>query len=180
MKDMPTLYGEWVKAWYDSQRRNGIDRLTDFPIDPLVKSPNDVANLTSITFPAPGKSWPVALDARGFNNVISHLKLINTTMIHHGMPVITDVKLSGQSPHLSVTYNLALYIIPASPPAKADPMIGSDATGAGGGGSGGGSPGNPSGKQMFTPSAANTGGGGGGAAPGGGGVQGPAMKPKGP
>lgn len=63
-------------------------------------------------------------------------------MEHHGMPVINNVVISGQSPDLMLDYEMALYIIPRTPPPARDPMIGGGAGApAGGMGMGAGMPG---------------------------------------
>ena len=61
-----------------------------------------------------------------------------------GMPVVDNVELQGQSPDLTMTYDMALYIIPPANPPAPDPVIGAGGgggapaqTGFGGPGSGG-------------------------------------------
>ncbi len=138
LRDLPTVYGSWITAWYDAQRNSGIARLpgTEFPIEPVALDPNGIATLDHLTFPRSGQGWPVAVEAKNFDDAMAHLRRFNTMQLH-GMPVISNVALSGQSPHLTMTYSLSLYIIPGSAPPPADPRIGQggvtggSATGAG-------------------------------------------------
>jgi hypothetical protein len=150
-RDIPTVWGRWVTAWYDAQRNYGISRLpgTEFPIDAFSTDPNAIANIEHLTFPADGKPWPVRVEAKSFDEAMAHLRRFNT-MQKHGMPVVSNVSLSGQSPHLEMDYTLALYIIPppsSTPPA--DPRLGSRAAaGVGGMGGMGGYPGMSGGPPM--------------------------------
>lgn len=148
IKDLPTRYGKWITAWYDLQIRMGIRRQsgTDFALPALVKIPNDIATLDHITLPdQAGKPWNVAVEATSFDAGLAHIRKF-LTMTGHGVPVVDNVALTGHSPHLSMTYTLALYIIPRVKPTPADPVI-SPAPTAGGamGGPMGGSMGGPMG-----------------------------------
>jgi hypothetical protein len=53
-----------------------------------------------------------------------------------GMPVIDNVALQGTSPNLTMSYNLALYIIPRNPPPQSDPRLTGQPTAAPAGGAG--------------------------------------------
>ena len=123
IKEVPVLFGTWVTAWYDAQKKDGIDRQgTEFPIGPIVTTPNDVATLDHLTFPADNKTWPVTVSAKSFNLAMAHLRRFNS-MMQHGMPVVDNVTLAGQSPNLQMSYDLALYVIPPVAPGVADPTI---------------------------------------------------------
>jgi len=138
LNDVPTAEGTWVTKWYDAQRGQGITRGegVEFPVPPLASDPNGVAALTSITFPDKSP-WKVTVICKSFDEAMAHLRRFNG-MEKHGMPVINDVSISGQSPELEVSYSLALYVIPWQAPPAADARIGSGgATGGGGGGMGG-------------------------------------------
>jgi hypothetical protein len=158
IRDLPTVYGRWLTAWYDAQRDSGIARMpgTEFPIDAFSTDPNAISSITNhLTFPKDGSPWVVNLDCKSFDDAMAHLRRFNT-MQWHGMPVVNNVALSGQSPHLNLAYTLALYIIPANPAPPADPRLGSKVSGGGAGGAGmmgmpggpGGYPGMPSGAGM--------------------------------
>ena len=133
LKDLPTRYGKWITAWYDLQARMGIRRQpgTDFALPAFVKMPNDISTLDHITLPdQSGKPWNVAVEAKSFDAGMMHLRKF-LTMTGHGVPVIDNVALAGHSPQLSMTYNLAMYIIPRVKPTPADPIISPVATGGG-------------------------------------------------
>lgn len=171
VKDVPVLFGTWVTAWYDAQKKDGIDREgTEFPIGAIVTTPNDVATLDHLTFPGDGKTWPVTVNAKSFNAAMAHLRRFNS-MTQHGMPVINNVALAGQSPNLQMSYDLALYVIPPVAPGTADPTIsatgGASAAPATGGY--GGFPGGPPGfgGGQFGPGGPAGGGGRPGGIPGG-------------
>ena len=144
VKDLPTVWGKWITAWYDAQYKYGITRKTSFPIPSFSTDPNDVSKLTYIAFPEAGKPWPVTVECKSFDDAMAHLKRFNTIQIH-GMPVVDNVTLAGQSPNLLLSYNLAIYIIPGNAPPVVDPTIGGvTVVGGSGGGFGGGSGGPPS------------------------------------
>jgi hypothetical protein len=130
-RDLPTVYGRWLTAWYDAQRNSGVARQpgTEFPIDAFPPDPNYIATIDHLTFPKDGTPWPVNLDCKSFDDAMAHLRRFNT-MQKHGMPVVNNVALSGQSPHLNLSYTLALYIIPATAAPPADPRINGAKTGA--------------------------------------------------
>ena len=142
-RDIPTVWGQWVTAWYDAQRNSGVAREpgTEFPIPEFMADPNQLTTRLAdhLTFPADGKTWPVRMQCKTFDDAMNHLRRFNS-MEHHGMPVINNVALAGQSPNLELSYDMALYIIPRTAPPKTDPMIGggTGAPGAGGGGGFGG------------------------------------------
>ena len=138
-KDLPTYWGTWVTKWYDDQNRQGIARApgTFFPIDAFPADPNQIAALTSITFPKPADTWKVQVECKTFNEAMNHLRRFNK-MQGHGVPVVDKVALSGQSPHLLMNYEMAPYIIPSTAPPQKDSRIGGEVSvGAGGGGGGG-------------------------------------------
>jgi hypothetical protein len=118
----------------------------------LATEPNGIASLTSITFPSPKSPWKVSLICQTFDDAMAHLRRFNG-MMGHGMPVVDAVTLSGHSPELILSYNLALYIIPGQAPPPVDTRIG-----AGGGSGGGGGMGKMGGMQG--PMSAGSGGGG--------------------
>ncbi len=141
VRDLPTAWGEWITAWYDAQRNLGVARVPgmQFPIPALADSggyanPNAIASLDHLTFPQDGRTWTVNLEAKSFDQAMAHLRRFNSIQ-RHGMPVINNVTLSGQSPNLQLSYELALYVIPNSPPPAEDPYINSS-TGTAGGTSG--------------------------------------------
>lgn len=136
VKDLPTVWGTWVTAWYASQWRDGITNLTSFPIDSFSSDPNDVAKLQSLQFPL-DKPWEVEVVAKNFDSAMAHLRKFNK-MQRHGMPVIDRVSLAGNSPNLHLTYDLRMYVIPPTAPPPADPKI-TSTTAAGGSGGGPGS-----------------------------------------
>ncbi|HLK61062.1 MAG TPA: hypothetical protein VKU00_31140 [Chthonomonadaceae bacterium] len=147
-KDLPAYWGKWITGWYDSQVNQGVVRTPDtvFPIEGFPADPNYLATLTSITFPR-GKPWNVTLECKSFADAMNHLRRFNR-MQNMGVPVINNVALSGQSPQLTLSYELALYIIPSEAPPAKDPRIGAGAGGGAGGGMGGmmGGPGGMGGK----------------------------------
>jgi len=134
--NIPTDWGRWVSAWYDAQRNLGVSRLpgSEFPIESFPTDPNYISTLNALHFPNNG-DWPVTVEAKSFNAAMAHLRRFNT-MEGHGMPVINNVSLAGQSPNLAMNYELALYVILPSAPPPSDPTI--SPTGAGGTGAGGG------------------------------------------
>lgn len=136
---VPERWGMWITQWYAAQSRDGIHTSTPFSIPALAPDPNSIANLTSITIPG-SKPWHVTVIANNFNAAVAHLRRFNS-MTSHGMPVVNNVTLSGQSPNLQMDYDLALYIIPNTPPTAADSRIGG--AGGAGGGKMGGFPGGP-------------------------------------
>lgn len=121
---MPSDWGRFLNRWYDQQRNQGVAREVgvNFPIPSFPADPNYIAKLTSITFPG-DKPWPLVVNAKSFNMAMAHLKKFNG-MRNHGMPVVNNVALAGQSPDLKMSYDLALYIIPSREPARADPFLG--------------------------------------------------------
>ncbi len=130
---IPSQWGQWVAAWYDGQRNLGVSRFpgVEFPIDAFPADPNSISELSSLRFPRSG-FWNVGVEAKSFDQAMAHLKRFNN-MERHGMPVIDNISLSGQSPNLSMSYTLALYIIPSADPPVADPVISAPAGGAAGG-----------------------------------------------
>ncbi len=130
---IPALWGQWVAAWYDSQRNLGISRFpgVEFPVEAFPADPNSISQLSSLRFPRSG-FWNVGVEAKSFDQAMAHLRRFNN-MQKHGMPVIDNVALSGQSPNLSMTYTLALYVIPSAEPPAADPTISAPTGGAGAG-----------------------------------------------
>ncbi len=145
VNDIPAEEGTWITKWYDAQRSEGITRAegVEFPIGPLATDPNGVASLTSITFPGGKQPWNVTLVCKSFDQAMAHIRRING-MTGHGMPVISEVALSGQSPELTLSYTLAMYVIPWTAPPAADTRIGAGGGGGTGGGAGimGGGPAN--------------------------------------
>jgi len=130
IRDLPTVWGLKVISWYDAHSRDGVTRdflKDDFAIESFSPDPNDISKLNSITFPQ-GKPWEVTVIAKSFDAAMLHLRRFNN-MRGFGMPVVDNVSLEGQSPALTMTYDLALYIIPPAAPPAPDPVIG-----AGGGG----------------------------------------------
>jgi hypothetical protein len=151
-RDIPTVWGQWITAWYDAQRNQGVAREpgTEFPILEFQPDPNQLTRTLNdhLTFPGDGKTWPVRLQCKSFDEAMNHLRRFNN-MEHHGMPVISNVTLAGQSPNLELQYDMAMYIIPRTPPPVIDPMIGGG-TGAPGAtpGMGRGGPGFPGASGM--------------------------------
>jgi len=145
-KDIPTTWGTWVTNWYDAQINKGVVRGSGvfFPVPPLAVTPNDISTLASITFPSSKEPWHVSVVCKNFNDAMAHLRRFNG-MDKHGMPVVNNVALTGQSPDLLMSYDLAMYVIPATAPPVQDPGIGGDTGTANAGGSGGfgGGPGMP-------------------------------------
>jgi hypothetical protein len=135
VNDIPTQWGKWVTAWYDAQKRDGIARSpgVEFPVPPLAVDPNGISTLSSITLPSAKSPWKVSLLCQTFDDAMAHLRRFDG-MMGHGMPVIDAVTLSGHSPELTLSYNLALYVIPGQAPPPPDPRIGGGTTGGGGGG----------------------------------------------
>ncbi len=149
VKEIPTEWGRWVEKWYDAQARNGITRGNPiFPIEAFPTDPNAFISVikpssngtSQLTFPAPGKPWQVTVICKDFDSAMHHLEQFNR-MKGHGMPVISNVALEGQSPFLTMTYDLLLYVIPNADPPPVDSRIApaGGSTGGGGGGFGGGS-----------------------------------------
>ncbi len=138
VNDLPAQWGRWVTAWYDAQRTSGVSRSLGqvFPVPSLASDPNGIANLTYITLPSAKEPWKVQVTCKSFDQAMAHLRKFNG-MLQHGVPVVTNVTLSGQSPELLMSYDLALYIIPNTPPPAVDPRIGGGAAPAGGGFGGG-------------------------------------------
>ena len=132
-RDIPTVWGQWVTAWYDAQRNQGVTRLpgTEFPIAEFAPDPNQLTGALKdhLTFPSAGKTWPVALQCKSFDEAVAHLKRFNG-MERHGMPVIDDATIAGQSPNLTLAYSLAMYVIPRTAPPVPDPMLNGSASGA--------------------------------------------------
>jgi len=130
IRDLPTVWGLKVISWYDAHAKDGVTRdflKDDFAIESFSPDPNDISKLNSITFPQ-GKPWEVRVIAKSFDAAMQHLRRFNN-MRGFGMPVVDNVELQGQSPLLTMTYDMALYIIPPANPPAPDPVIG-----AGGGG----------------------------------------------
>ena len=134
-RDIPTVWGQWITGWYDAQRNSGVSRLpgTEFPIKEFAADPNQLTDKLNghLTFPDDAKPWPVKLECKTFNDALAHLRRFNG-MEKHGMPVVNNVAISGQTPNLLLAYDLALYIIPRSKPPVKEPMI--DPSGAAGAG----------------------------------------------
>lgn len=172
IKDIPTVWGTWLEAWYRTQReRNVALENPYFPIDAYSADPNDISKLTNLTFPAAGKPWNVAVTVKDFGAAMAHLRSFNG-MRRHGMPVVSNVAFEGHSPNLRLTYDLMLYVIPGTEPPSEDPRIagGTGTTGGGGGGMGGMMGGGQA--AMMSMMGARGGAGGGGAAGGGGSAKG--------
>lgn len=134
VKDIPTLWGRWITAWYDAQKKDGITVApgTIFAIPAYSTNPNNISQLTYLAFPEPGHPWPVTVYCKNFLDAIDHLKKFND-MQHHGVPVVNDVSLQGHSPDLALSYTLALYVIPSTPPPAEDTRLGTGAIGGVGG-----------------------------------------------
>jgi len=166
---VPAKWGTWLTSWYDAQRADGITRNpgVEFAIPSYSTDPNTLTQLTDLTFPPGGKGWNVSLTAKTFDDAMRHLMRFNG-MRRHGMPVIDNVSLTGQSPNLQLSYTLNIYVIPGSVPPAPDPMLGGALASSSGGGGGGGAPG-PAGMNAF--------GGPGGTPFGGGGPPGPGGQP---
>jgi len=149
-RDIPTVWGEWVTDWYKKEEKYGVvrDPSTVFPIPQFDTDPNKLpATLANhLTFPSDGKTWPVRLTCKSLDDALEHLKRFNKSMVGHGMPVINNVALSGHSPDLIMSYDLALYVIPRSGPPVQEPMIN------GGTGAAAGPGGPPSMPMMGAPS----------------------------
>ncbi|HZO89948.1 MAG TPA: hypothetical protein VFB38_16580 [Chthonomonadaceae bacterium] len=133
--DLPRQWGTWLASWYDVQRNQGVSRApgVTFAIPGFPADPNYIASLNHITFPSETQPWTVTVEAKSFDDLMAHLRRFNTEMKHHGMPVINNVALSGQSPNLVGSYQLALYIIPPTKPPAEDIKIGSPGAGRAGG-----------------------------------------------
>jgi len=146
-KDLPSIWGRWITNWYDAQQKEGITRVPGvaFPIPAFPPDPNYISTVKQLALPEPGRPWSVAVECKSFQEAMAHLKRFNSIR-GHGMPVVNNVSLAGQSPNLMMTYTLGLYIIPSTPPPAEDPRLGgSRVTGGGGGfpGMGGGMSGMP-------------------------------------
>jgi hypothetical protein len=141
---LPEQFSMYVQKWYNVQRPLGITAtdasftIPDFPADP-----NFASTLQNLTFPEQGRPWSVTVKCASFDALMAHLKRFNTQFREHGMPVINNVSLSGQSSEdrpdsqdLYASYDLSLYLILSQKPPAADPRIGP--TGGGGGGGLGG------------------------------------------
>jgi hypothetical protein len=175
IRDLPIVWGRWITAWFDVQRNLGVARIpgVEFPLAPFPADPNYTSTLTSLAFPQ-AQPWPVTVEAKGFNQAMAHLRRFNG-MEKHGMPVVDNVALSGQSPNLLMSYNLRLYIIPSKTPPLPDQRIGGTPAPAAGMGMtggyrgmmGGGVSGMPMGAMPGGPPAGMGGSMGGGKAPGG-------------
>jgi len=134
---IPQEWGRWLQHWYDSQMNEGVTLLTVFQIPAFPTDPNAITNYSKgITLPEPGKSWTVTVMCKSFQAAMEHLKRINTEMLGHGMPVVDNVSLKGQSPALMLTYSLTLYIIPNYPPPAPDTRLQVTSGGNAGGGMG--------------------------------------------
>ncbi|CEK20243.1 hypothetical protein CWRG_02769 [Chthonomonas calidirosea] len=121
---IPQEWGRWLQHWYDAQMNDGITLLTVFQIPAFPTDPNAIANYSKgITLPEQGKSWTVTVMCKSFQAAMNHLKRINTDLLGHGMPVVDNVSLKGQSPALMLTYSLTLYIIPNNPPPPPDARL---------------------------------------------------------
>ena len=129
---IPAKWGTFVTRWYNIERRYGVNLFPGivFAVPPFPADPNTISTIDHLTFPADGRAWGISLEAKNFDAAMDHLRRINS-MTGYGMPVINNVALAGQSPHLIMTYDLAMYVIPKVPPPAADPRI------SGGGGAGG-------------------------------------------
>jgi hypothetical protein len=132
--NLPKEWGTFITAWYDAQRNKGVSRVpgVEFAVPSFSTDPNAVASLDHITFP-PNGGWNVAVEATSFDALMAHLRRFNGELKHHGMPVVNNVSLEGQSPHLIGRYELALYVISPTKPPAADSRIGGAGVGAGGG-----------------------------------------------
>ncbi|MDE2126697.1 MAG: hypothetical protein KGJ62_08910 [Armatimonadetes bacterium] len=139
---VPAQWGTWLTSWYDAQRADGITRNpgVEFAIPSYSTDPNTLATLTDLTFPPGGKGWNVSLTAKTFDDAMRHLMRFNG-MRRHGMPVIDNVSLTGQSPNLQLSYTLNIYVIPGSVPPAPDPMLGGALASSSGGGGGAPGPG---------------------------------------
>ncbi len=134
---LPTEWGLYVSSWYDAQRDRGVSRVPgqEFPVAGFPTDPNAIASLKSLTFPQ-DKPWPVTVEAKNFDAAMQHLRSFNSMRLH-GMPVVNNVTLQGQSPNLILSYDLTLYVIPSKAPPETDPRLGVTTAGAGGGFGGG-------------------------------------------
>lgn len=137
---LPAYFGQYVTNWYAQQSKYGVtlNPGISFPVPAFPPDPNAVSTVDHLTLPGDGRDWGVQVTAKNFDAGMAHLRRINS-MTKHGMPVIDNVALSGQSPNLQMSYSLALYVIPPKGPAAADPRIGAE--GAAGAGRMGGMPG---------------------------------------
>ena len=135
---LPAYFGQYVTSWYAAQSKYGVhlNPGVSFPVPAFPPDPNTVSTVDHLTLPGDGRPWSVGVTAQNFDAGMAHLRRINS-MIKHGMPVIDNVALSGQSPNLQMTYSLALYVIPPKGPSPADPRIGGQSGGGAGGMMGG-------------------------------------------
>ena len=166
VKDVPEQWTRFVTGWYDAQHKYGVSRLpgVEFSLAGFPADPNNLAGLKSLSFPQ-DRAWTVSMECKTFDEAMAHLKRFNN-MEKHGMPVIDNVALSGQSPNLTLNYTMRLYVIPSENPPKSDPRLASGVAGgaAGGNGMGGG------GMSMMGGMGGMMGAGGGSASMGGGGA----------
>jgi hypothetical protein len=147
---LPETWGKWVQAWYDVQKGQGVTLDSGgFPVESYPTDPNYVSTVNYLKFPQNG-AWPVTVTARSFDAAMAHLRRFNG-MHKHGVPVVDNVTLSGQSPDLLMSYTLALYIIPEKKAGAEDPFLSSTGSSAGGGGGMGGMFGGMSGGPMGGP-----------------------------
>lgn len=135
---LPTVIGRWVGAWYEAQRPRGVSRYpgVEFPVEAFPANPNAISEIKFLRFPQQG-AWPVALECKSFEAAMEHLTKFNG-MRKHGMPVVNNVALQGQSPNLQLTYDLTLYVIPKPVAPAPNPRISSTPPNAGGAAPGGG------------------------------------------
>ncbi len=126
LKDLPEAWGKWITKWYESQHKDGVDLYPDsvFAIPSLSTDPNAISQIqNSLPLPEAGKPWTVTLLCKSFQDAMLHLRRINE-LSGHGMPVIDNVSLQGQSPQLILSYTLMLYVIPGTTPPPPDPRLG--------------------------------------------------------
>ncbi len=133
-KSVPTVWGTWITNWYKAQHKDGVDLApgTSFPIPAYSSDPNQLSDISYLTFPSAATSWNVAVYCKTFSDALAHLKRFNS-MRDHGMPVIDNISLTGHSPDLLLTYSLRLYVIPGQMPPAQDPRIQLSSGSAGGG-----------------------------------------------
>ena len=142
VRDLPTEWGRWVEKWYDAQAKDGVRRtLPTFAIEAFPTDPNESlkafkGDTPALTLPSASAPWQTGVVAKDFDSAMRHLARFNR-MQGHGMPVINNVSIEGQSPALTMTYSLFLYIIPGSAPPPVDTRIGGGGGGAGGAAGGG-------------------------------------------
>lgn len=142
---LPGYWGKKLTAWYNNQRNTGVSLVpgTAFPIPAFPNDPNYISSIKYIDLPGDNRPWDVMLECKNFDALLAHLRRFNNASLDGkrllmGMPVVSNVTLEGNSPHLLARYQLALYMIASQEPPKANTKLGAESGTGGLGGIGGG------------------------------------------